>query len=201
MAHRLGCSKASGIFPDQGLNLCLPHWQADSLPLSHWGKPIHSLSRKRKKHATNTPLASPSITYSLLFFGCRETNWDRNPPEVQDRRRYSVGGASLTSLTKLAANWCCWVQLQLWGWGMHFERLPSFLLCSHQLCLAGTKWMRLIGASVPWATSVSCSPGAAERKTCGWTLRFFCNLQREKMVQGGETGTSKAEALVSARRC
>jgi len=113
VAHRLGCSKASGIFPDQGLNLCLLHWQADSLPLSHWGKPIHSLSRKRKKHATNTPLASPSITYSLLFFGCRETNWDRNPPEVQDRRRYSVGGASLTSLTKLAANWCCWVQLQL----------------------------------------------------------------------------------------
>ena len=26
---------ACGIFPDQGLNLCLLHWQADSLPLSH----------------------------------------------------------------------------------------------------------------------------------------------------------------------
>ena len=24
-----------GIFPTQGLNLYLPHWQADSLPLSH----------------------------------------------------------------------------------------------------------------------------------------------------------------------
>ena len=34
VVHRLSCSAASGIFPDQGLNLCLLHWQADSLPLS-----------------------------------------------------------------------------------------------------------------------------------------------------------------------
>ena len=26
-----------GIFPTQGSNLCLLHWQVDSLPLSHWG--------------------------------------------------------------------------------------------------------------------------------------------------------------------
>ena len=37
MVHRLGCSTACGIFPDQGLNPCLLHWQADSLPLSHEG--------------------------------------------------------------------------------------------------------------------------------------------------------------------
>jgi len=28
-----------GDLPDQGLNLCLLHWQADSLPLSHQGSP------------------------------------------------------------------------------------------------------------------------------------------------------------------
>ena len=28
-----------GIFQPQGLNLCLLHWQADSLPLSHQGSP------------------------------------------------------------------------------------------------------------------------------------------------------------------
>ena len=27
------------ILPDQGLNSCLLHWQADSLPLSHQGTP------------------------------------------------------------------------------------------------------------------------------------------------------------------
>ena len=33
--HRLSCSMAYGILLSQGLNLCLLHWQADSLPLSH----------------------------------------------------------------------------------------------------------------------------------------------------------------------
>ena len=28
-----------GIFPTQGSDPCLPHWQADSLPLSHQGSP------------------------------------------------------------------------------------------------------------------------------------------------------------------
>ena len=30
VAHRLSCSMACGIFPDQGLNPCPLHWQADS---------------------------------------------------------------------------------------------------------------------------------------------------------------------------
>ena len=39
MIHRLSCTSACGIFPDQGLNPCLLHWQVDSLPLSHQGSP------------------------------------------------------------------------------------------------------------------------------------------------------------------
>ena len=39
VAHRLNYSAACGIFPDQGSNPCLLHWQADSLPLSHQGSP------------------------------------------------------------------------------------------------------------------------------------------------------------------
>ena len=35
----LRCSKACGTVMAQGSNLCLPHWQADSLPLSHWESP------------------------------------------------------------------------------------------------------------------------------------------------------------------
>ena len=30
VAHRLSCSVACGIFPDQGSNPCSLHWQADS---------------------------------------------------------------------------------------------------------------------------------------------------------------------------
>ena len=37
---RLSCSRACGIFPDQGSNPCLLHWQADSLPLSHQRSPL-----------------------------------------------------------------------------------------------------------------------------------------------------------------
>ena len=40
VAHGLGCSEACGVFPDQGTNSRLLHWQADSLPLSHQGSPI-----------------------------------------------------------------------------------------------------------------------------------------------------------------
>ena len=32
-----------GIFPVQGLSMCLLHWQADSLPLSHKGNPSRSM--------------------------------------------------------------------------------------------------------------------------------------------------------------
>ena len=56
VVHGLSCSAACGIFLDQGLNLCLLHWQVDSLPLSQQGspriflikitKPIFQLSRE-----------------------------------------------------------------------------------------------------------------------------------------------------------
>ena len=39
VVHGPSCSPANGIFPDQWSNLCLLHWQADSLPLSHQGSP------------------------------------------------------------------------------------------------------------------------------------------------------------------
>ena len=40
VAHGLCCPSACGIFPDQGSNSCLLHWQTDSLPLSCQGSPI-----------------------------------------------------------------------------------------------------------------------------------------------------------------
>ena len=39
VAPRLSCSMACEIFPDQGLNSHLLHWQADCLPLSQEGSP------------------------------------------------------------------------------------------------------------------------------------------------------------------
>ena len=39
VAHGLGCSSACGIFPDEGSNPPLLHWQVSYLPLSHQGSP------------------------------------------------------------------------------------------------------------------------------------------------------------------
>ena len=39
VVHGLSCSMACGSFPEQGSNLCLLHWQVDSLPLSQQGSP------------------------------------------------------------------------------------------------------------------------------------------------------------------
>ena len=42
----LSCSMVCGIFLDQGLNVCLLHWQEDSLPLSHQGSPRYNLDNE-----------------------------------------------------------------------------------------------------------------------------------------------------------
>ena len=43
VAHGPSRSAACGIFPDQGLNPCPLHWQADSQPLRHQGSPVQVL--------------------------------------------------------------------------------------------------------------------------------------------------------------
>ena len=42
MGHRLSCSEAGGILPDQGWNPCPLHWQVDSYPLYHQGSPLYT---------------------------------------------------------------------------------------------------------------------------------------------------------------
>ena len=43
VAHGRSCSMACGILTDQGSNLCLLHWYADSLPLNPQGSPVLDL--------------------------------------------------------------------------------------------------------------------------------------------------------------
>ena len=76
VAHGLSCSMVCGIFPDQGLNLCPLHWQADSQPLDHQRSPplysslvfwqegmwdLNSLTRE-----TDSPFISPKAV--MVFF-------------------------------------------------------------------------------------------------------------------------------------
>ena len=49
VAHRFSCSITGRIFPDQGSNPCLLHWQADPLTTEPPGKPLFSfLTRHRE---------------------------------------------------------------------------------------------------------------------------------------------------------
>ena len=57
----LCCSMACGIFPDQGMNPCLLHWQANSLPLNYQGGPLRSF-----KPRTSYCNRSMKILSSLL---------------------------------------------------------------------------------------------------------------------------------------
>ena len=56
VAQGLGCSSACGIFPDQGWNPCLLHWQMDSLPLSHQGSPPHPVF-----------ISQPSVFFTSVY--------------------------------------------------------------------------------------------------------------------------------------
>ena len=62
VVHKLSCSVACRILLDQGLNLCLLHWQMDSLPLSHQESESESpsvLSDSLLPHGLYSPWNSP----------------------------------------------------------------------------------------------------------------------------------------------
>ena len=71
VAHRPSCSAACEIFPDQGLNPCPLHWQADSQPLRHQGSPnwIFCLLLNCM-HSLHILDINPCQIYDLQIFSC-----------------------------------------------------------------------------------------------------------------------------------
>ena len=59
MAHGLSCSTAHGIFPDQGSNPCLLHWQVNSLPLSSQGSLAAAAAAAAKSLRSCLTLCNP----------------------------------------------------------------------------------------------------------------------------------------------
>ena len=57
-----------GIFPTQGLNPRLLHWQADSLPLHHLGNPCEAGGRAVRKLLEDEGIVSCCIQSSVLTF-------------------------------------------------------------------------------------------------------------------------------------
>ena len=67
VAHGPSRSTACGILPDQGLNPCPLHWQADSQPLRHQGSPPSLLDLV---FLVGFYLAHLSATYFFVFSFC-----------------------------------------------------------------------------------------------------------------------------------
>ena len=85
VAHGPSCSAACGIFPDQGLNPCPLHWQADSQPLRHQGGPtcrssLHILATSflSETWIANIflPVSDLSIHILLVFSWAEILNFD-----------------------------------------------------------------------------------------------------------------------------
>ena len=74
------CSKACGVFPDQGSNSCPSHWQVDSLPLSCQGSPIYTL-----EGSWDWGLA----THSSI--SARRIPWTEEPGGLQSIKSQRVG--------------------------------------------------------------------------------------------------------------
>ena len=73
-------SSLQGIFPTQGLNLCLLHWQVDSLPLSHQGSPSSFDPCLRNDHiifAASNPAPPPPCSLQTT----RSTNHSKFIPQ------------------------------------------------------------------------------------------------------------------------
>ena len=67
---RVGCHfLLQRIFPTQGSNLCLLHWQADSLPLSHLGSPQNKYKAINRSCVTVSSFRmSDMILHMTLYF-------------------------------------------------------------------------------------------------------------------------------------
>ena len=76
-----------GIFPTQGLNPCLLHWQVDSLPPSHQGSPLGNLWFGLVTKSCSTLVAPWTVAHQApLSMGfSRQEYWSRLPfPSPED---------------------------------------------------------------------------------------------------------------------
>ena len=96
-----------GIFPTQGLNPQLLHWQADSLPLSHPGCPSVLLATHLKMISLVTAIEGTSTLALLLFSSVWVGNvfW-HSPYNLRIMSPFGIWGSC--ALLKLSYSWVIW---------------------------------------------------------------------------------------------
>ena len=83
VAHGPSCSTACGILPDQGSNPCPLHWQADSQPLRHQGRPSFRFDVEMKSFTDKQKLREFSTTKPALQQLLKETSLGEKRPKIE----------------------------------------------------------------------------------------------------------------------
>ena len=129
MVCRIIYSAACGIFPDQGSNPCLLHWQVDSLPLNHQGSPGKVFLRRERERAECLKTSKRILIYRVN----NKCNY----------RKLVVTSDLKLQVTSLWGNFPCW------NFASHFfsssislpEASCSQILVA-QSCMPGTQNLR-----------------------------------------------------------
>ena len=144
---------ACGIFPDQGLNSCLLHWQMDSSPLNHQG--------------------SPGFEISILFVGTYEVLdllgcvWPENVRLVtslwvyrQNRQRSIL---------------CSFLCFSMWCLLLNFVKDASALICL--FCIPGLEDSDLLGGEYPRVRCLSSLyVYVSGREGCDRFVGIYCKV-------------------------
>ena len=109
----LSCSAACGIFPDQGLNYCPLHWQADSYPLCHQGSPLTSLSVKVKNNSVWSRDGSARYTEVIMKHWAAAVPQPCSGVVLKDTRQGNTWRARALSITPSCSLYMAEVA---WGW-------------------------------------------------------------------------------------
>ena len=148
----VSCSKAHGIFPDQGSNPCPLHWQVDSLPLSHQGHPLLSFPTTFVIYSW---LTLPPTSHQLLLILCLPV--EHITTLFTQATLCPSSGCQGSSHEVPTAGWC----LQRWCSPRRGERGGGEAVLSVRDCLSHSStghWEHLRQDLMPWN-----SPGREEQ--------------------------------------
>ena len=167
MVLSLSCSEACGIFPGQGSNPCLLHWQVGSAPLSHQGSPqnyfqitvsFHPHSHIRQVREDIRILASRgdglSLLRSLLLrdcLNCTDSGGCANELSIQGPPSplcalETVAGSQVTTVR--CGSWTgCWYKVCQ---PSHAEAWAQALNSSKEPGQASDPWS--LQFTCPWVT-------------------------------------------------
>ena len=141
----LGCRfLLQGIFPTQGLNLCLLHWQADSLPQSQQGSP-YSLGY----FILSSTWIRTGGMHLVWKFICASCSWKYHPGMVESHSSSEVCGQYMEHLLYSPSHSQTATVSFLYG------RIASFCDHSHASHQNQPEWLRVRSSSFNFLLSLS----------------------------------------------